>query len=301
MRITVRHLEAFRAFAQSGSFSTAAQRLHVAQPSLSATIKNLELLCGAKLFDRQGRRISLTPIGQELLQLSQRVLVEFERSIRDLEDFVASRRGQVRLAALPAVYATVLPPVLSQYREQFPNIELTLRDLSAGEALSSLRAGRVDMALVTLVEPQDDLQSVPLCEHALVLMMQPEDPLAQLAPVDIDWSEALAGPLVTVNPGSHMGRLCEAVLAEHGLRISDAQRVENLLTAMGLVKAGVARAVVSNLSVQGVAAAGYVYRRLANPLVTREIALVTRRGYSLPPAAQCMAEMIVSATGDLRR
>lgn len=295
MRITVRHLEVFRAVAQCGSFSLAAQRQHLTQPSLSATIKNLELLCGARLFDRGTRSATLTPIGEELLTLAERVLGEFERSMRELEDYVGSRRGQVRVAAMPALFSTVLPAILMRYREQRPGITLDLRDMSSEDALSSLRRGRVDMAMVTPFEHSDDLDCVPLLEHAIVLMMRPDDPFACEAPADLDWRDALAHPIVTLFPRGHMGRLCGAALAEHGLALPRAHEAENLLAAMGWVQAGLARAAVSSLSAQSVAACGFVHRRLANPTVSRQVSLVTRRGHSLSPPAQFLADSIVAA------
>lgn len=90
-----------------------------------------------------------------------------------------------------------------------------------------------------------------------------------------------------------MGRWCEATLAEHGLTIANTHHVENLLAAMGLVQAGLARAVVSSLSAQSVAANGFSYRRLKNPVVARNVSLVTRKGHSLSPAASALFEAIV--------
>lgn len=292
MRITVRHLEAFCEVAQSGSFSVAAQRLHLTQPSLSASIKNLEFLTSAKLFDRDNRRVTLTPLGEELLPLALRVLSEFDRSMRDLQDHVASRRGQVRLAAIPALFPSVLPPTLSEYRARYPNISMSVRDLLSQEALDHLRKGLIDMALVALTEMHEDLQALPFCRHSLVLLMPPSDPLAGASDEGVAWREALQGPLVKVNPGGNMGRLSRAALALHGIELPDSHSVENLMAAVGLVQAGLARAVVSNLSAHSLTPLGLVYRPLIQPEISTPLWLVTRRGHTLSPAAEALHAML---------
>lgn len=292
MRFTVRHLEFFRAVAHYGSFSLAAKRLNLTQPSLSEAIKNLEILCGAKLFDRGSRSVTLTPMGEELLPMAIRVLDELERSVRDFEDYVSSRRGEIRIASIPAMFAAVLPPILASFRNRYPSIELSVRDMTSDDAIRRLRNGRLDMALVTLNEPADDLVSFPLFEHAIVLLMLPDDPLASCAPVDLDWQVALEGPIVSVSPNGQMGRLAEAVLAQHGIAVTQTQTVDNLIAALGLVKSGLSRALVSSLSAQSLVATGLKYRRLKNPVVSTAISLVTRRDHVLSPAAQSLFNLI---------
>src|SRR3546814_19898677 len=97
MNLTLRQLQAFRAVADLGSFSEAAERLHLSQPALSATIRKLEEMLNVRLFDRTTRQIALTPEGEELRRLANRLIDEFEAVSGDLQDYLARRSEERRV------------------------------------------------------------------------------------------------------------------------------------------------------------------------------------------------------------
>src|SRR3546814_18976023 len=102
MNLTLRQLQAFRAVADLGSFSEAAERLHLSQPALSATIRKLEEMLNVRLFDRTTRQIALTPEGAELRRLANRLIDDFEAVSGDRQDYLARRRGRGVVAGLPS-------------------------------------------------------------------------------------------------------------------------------------------------------------------------------------------------------
>src|SRR5690625_5199696 len=105
--------------------------MKISQPALSRTIQGLEDTVGARVFDRDTRRVSLTPVGEQLLPIAGRVLREFHTAYSDLAQFMDGTRGQVRIGALPSVGVALLPPILAQWRRERAATEVHLSEAIA--------------------------------------------------------------------------------------------------------------------------------------------------------------------------
>src|SRR3989338_5889561 len=128
MRIPVnlRQLEAFVAVASCGNFTEAALSLHVSQPALSRTIQMAEDALGARLFDRNTRKVRLTAAGSELLLIARRILAEFDDSLGSLSQFIKGHRGQINVSALPSMGA-LLASAIPQFCVDRPEVGFTVR------------------------------------------------------------------------------------------------------------------------------------------------------------------------------
>jgi len=291
MKFSLPQLRAFVSVAETLSFSLSAARLHVTQPTLSATIRNLEEQVGARLFDRDTRNIALTPVGREFLEMAQRVLDEVARAQHGLRQFISGRRGRVRFSALPVLYRFHLPEAIMAFRRACPDIALELSDLPTETALGLLRDGRLDLAVVTEVGQVSELDSVPIATQNIAALLPEDHPMAALPA--IPWSSLRDEPTVVLNSGGVMSAYCDQVLFQAGIRFAGTYRVEQLVAAAGMVQAGLAIGVMSGYSARLMANGGLVSRPLVEPHIARPICLASMAGRELSPAAQRLRTAVV--------
>ncbi|KAF1019323.1 MAG: HTH-type transcriptional regulator CynR [Paracidovorax wautersii] len=136
MRQGLRHIRAFLAVAQLGSFTRAAQALHVSQPALTVQIRQLEDELKVRLFDRDHHRVALTPAGQSLRAPLERVLADFDDAIAMGRDLAGLARGTLTIAALPSIAADWLPELVRQFRAAHPGVDIRI------EVAAEIRTGR---------------------------------------------------------------------------------------------------------------------------------------------------------------
>ncbi|BBI62424.1 hypothetical protein HSBAA_37300 [Vreelandella sulfidaeris] len=143
-------LQAFLAVAETQSFSRAAEQLYLTQPAVSKRIATLESQVGARLFDRIGRRIALTEAGNVLLPQARHILFTVEDSRRALANLSGQVGGKLTLATSHHIGLHRLPPLLKQYTQRHPEVELDLHFLDSELAYQGVLDGTLEMAVVTL-------------------------------------------------------------------------------------------------------------------------------------------------------
>ena len=126
MAITLRQIQAFLAVAELGTFTKAAERLHMAQPALSQLVRELEHELGIRLFDRTTRRVELTEGGREFQGASAKIVHDLELAIQNANDLAERRRGRITVAAPPLLAAAILPEAIAEMRERYPGIRIAL-------------------------------------------------------------------------------------------------------------------------------------------------------------------------------
>ncbi|MCH8551376.1 MAG: LysR family transcriptional regulator [Natronospirillum sp.] len=158
----IQSLEALIAISTHGSFSAAAERLHLTQPAISKRIQNLEQQVGASLFDRDGRRIHLTDAGKLLLPAAQRILQEVDNAQRTMQNLNQQVSGTLTFATSHHIGLHRLPQLLSRFIESNPEVELDLHFQESEVAYQSILRREVEFAFVTLVSrpPRTIEQSV---------------------------------------------------------------------------------------------------------------------------------------------
>src|SRR6516165_10866955 len=191
----LRQLVYFDAVVRYGGFSRAAERLHVAQPAVSAQIRRLETELGTTLLQRTTRRVALTHAGELFLARTRRVLDQLDRARADLDELSTVRRGQVRVGATQILGSLDLPAALAQFRRRYPGVSLALQTGLIAELLDTLNAGEVDLVLGPVHDDLPDRYLAhPLVIETLVLVTAPGHPLASVA----DGAASAAGARVSL-------------------------------------------------------------------------------------------------------
>src|SRR5262249_25096336 len=179
-------LRYFVAVANTGSFSRAADKCHVSQPSLSQQIQKLERGLGQRLFDRLGRRALLTDAGRLLLERAEAILETVDDAQRRLRDADDHQGGRLSVGAIPTIAPYLLPLVLPGFLEKSPRVELTIQEDVTQHLLAAVVAGDLDLALVALPVDDDRVQSEALFTEPLLLTVARTHRLAKQRRITLD-------------------------------------------------------------------------------------------------------------------
>lgn len=276
MEPTLRQLSYLIALADTRHFGRAAARCHVSQPALSVQIREIEARLGTRLVDRDGRRILLTPAGQEVLASARRIAAEVER-LRDVVRWQGGLSGQLRLGVIPTVAPYLLPVALPLLRARDLTLDLRVREAQTGRLLDDLRDGRLDAAVMAL-PAAPGLVEAPLFRDGFLLAGSPAQ-IADLADRDALRPLALDPDRLLLLDEGHC--LADAALEVCGLRRS-ATRVDlgasSLGTLCGLVAAGFGLTFVPEIALEAERAAAprMAVARFVAPEPARQIGLVRR-------------------------
>ncbi|WP_229758478.1 LysR family transcriptional regulator [Peterkaempfera bronchialis] len=162
----------FVAVSETRHFTRAAERAHVAQPSLSQQIRSLERELGAELFSRARGNIALTDAGEALLPLARRILADADTARHEVQELAQLRRGRVRLGATPSLCTGLLPEVLRAYHRRYPGIQLLIEEGGSRDLVRELATGSLDLALIILPLQSHDpaLATTELLREELVVV-----------------------------------------------------------------------------------------------------------------------------------
>src|SRR4051812_11680051 len=248
MNISLRQLRAFVVVARFSSFTRAADLLHLTQPALTVQIRQLEQALGVKLFDRNTRAVELTRIGRELLPVLERLLGEFDAVVVSTREMATLRYGVVRIAALPSVAATVLPPLIARFKQRHPQIRITVRD-SVGERINAMvREEIVDFGIGSDVEPDAELETIPLFEDEMRAVVPASHPLAHQTKVMLD--RLIDEPLILMDTQSSVHSLVDRAFADRGHLAVPAYEVTYMSTAIGLVRVGLGITILPSTAIE---------------------------------------------------
>src|SRR4051812_37360287 len=146
--LDVTRLRVLLAVARHGSVTAAAEALHYAQPSVSHHLARLETETGARLLQRVGRGVRLTPAGRLLAERGEEILGRLDAAEAELAEHSGLRAGRVRLAAFPSALGSFVPPAAARFTRAHPDVSLEFVEAAPPAALRLLRTGEVDLALV---------------------------------------------------------------------------------------------------------------------------------------------------------
>lgn len=167
----------FLAITETGSFTKAAERLFVSQPSLSAGIKKLEQELGVKLFERGGRRAIPTPAGKFFLEKATNILNEYQVTLRELKEF--HHQPTLRLGALRAIQIASLAALIHDFRAKHSNVLIELIDGTVEDLRKWLEDGEIDLAMTVLDAHEDPKTTLALFHQHRKLAVPASHPLAQ--------------------------------------------------------------------------------------------------------------------------
>jgi LysR family cyn operon transcriptional activator len=168
--VELRQLQYFLAVAKHESFTRAADHVHVSQPSLSVQIGALEEELGTRLFDRLGRKVVLTQAGELFRQHAERALRELEQAAHVVQELQGAKRGRLSVGTLSTVNSYLIAPLVSRFKQRFPEIHLHIHALPSTEIVNGLLANQLDLGICLLPLAHPQLHAMPLFEERLVLV-----------------------------------------------------------------------------------------------------------------------------------
>ncbi|MFC6673828.1 LysR family transcriptional regulator [Marinobacterium aestuariivivens] len=292
--ISIRHLRAFVAVARHGSFTRAAEHLHLTQSSLTATIKQLEQQAGLTLLDRTTRRVLLNPEGERFLPVAERLLSDFDTAVTDLQAVAEHQHGQVGIAASPSTLARLLPPVVKEFHARYPRIGILLRDHSAAGIEQHVLANDVDFGIGGNHSDQPDLSYTPILRDRFGVVLSPDHPLARRRE-PLDWKDLDQEELLMLSTDTGIRAQLSKYPARHGtgLRLDRPTiEVSNPAGLAALVEAGLGLSILPALAAGTRSFEQLLFRPLDNPAIHRDLYILQRRGRSLSPAADAMLRLV---------
>src|SRR5262249_41520877 len=179
-RLDLRLLDYFVTVAEELHFGRAAARLHIAQPSLSQQIRQLEQQLGVTLLERTSRKVELTPAGQTLLAEGRRLLDQAQRIVRTVQ---AAASGRLTVGFYGSAASTLLPDVLRAFAEDHPTVDVSVRELLL-DRIDQILGGRVAVAFTRLLPGQGDVEIEVIARESRVVALPEGHPLADRASIE---------------------------------------------------------------------------------------------------------------------
>jgi len=280
---SLRHLEVFCAVARSRSFTRAAEELHVSQPVVSRTVRELERSLGVELFTRTTRSVALTPQGEELLSLAGDLVERFDRTMDRFAAYCRGDYGRIVVATLPSIAAGYLPPILVAFLAENPGMRVEIVDVTAAEAARAVESGAADLAIASPATTSS-LQSDVLVRDRFVAVLPERHPLA--AQRSVTWAALADEPFIAMSAGSSVRELTDIAMGEAGVSPTNVVEARNIATAGGIIAAGLGVSAFPELVLPLLSSTALVTRPLRAPVVHRDIAVITASEIALSPPAQ---------------
>lgn len=275
------NLAAFLEIADAGSFSAAAERLHLSQPAISKRIAVLEQRLDARLFDRIGRRVLLTAAGHTLLPYARRVREDLEDGRRALSHLSDRVQGRLTLGTSHHIGLHRLPPALKTFAHAHPDVDLDIHFMDSEVACQAVLSGKLELGIVTLpTEPLPGLESRKIWDDPLAVVVSPEHALARRRRLRLP--ELAGHPAVLPDAATYTHRIIAAELARHGVRPRVRLATNYLETLKMLVGIGLGWSVLPrsmlDATVRALPVAGFAPRRTLGAVWHRQRTLSAAAG-----------------------
>ena len=236
--LEIRHLRYFLAVAEAGSFSRAADRLGISQPSVSQQMRDLETGLRVPLFQRRGKRILLTPSGLIFQEHARAILRQLETSLQELNREPGQLRGALHLGVIPALNVPLVPTLLGLFVADHPAISITVEEISSTSIETALEEGRLDAGLGFITRHSPNLRYERLCSDEFALVVPKTHPWANRRA--ISFSELHQQPLIQLHDSFVMRRMIDEICRKHHVRprtVAEFNAIETLLRSLAPLKA----------------------------------------------------------------
>jgi LysR family carnitine catabolism transcriptional activator len=286
--ITVEQMRVIVCIAEHGGFTPAAERLSQSQSSLSRIVSQVEKAASTRLFERTTRSFSLTDSGAEFLRAARVILETYDREMNNFSGYLSGPAGQLRLATLPSLAATLLPNFIDRFRRSFPNVGVDLRDLMAANIVEECRYGTVDLA-ITAEDPEligtlpEHFRFSPVAEERFACILPATHPLAQKP--GIDWADLAGRSFVSFTEASSVRRITDRELAARGILPSQTVTAGTISAVAGLCAANLGISAVPGFVIPMTRVSGVALRPFRGEPVTRRIGVLVDTTRTLSPAA----------------
>lgn len=236
--LDIRHLRYFLAVAEAESFSRAADRLGISQPSVSQQMRDLEAGLRVPLFQRRGKRILLTPKGLIFQEHARTVLRQLESFLEELNREPGQLRGALHLGVVPVLNVPLVPHLLGLFTADHPAISVVVEEISSTDIETALEEGRMDVGLGFMTRYSPNLRYERLCTDEFALIVSEAHPWAKRRIVP--FSELHQQRLLQLTDSFVMRRMTDEICRNHQVRprtVAEISAIETLLRSLAPLRA----------------------------------------------------------------
>ncbi|MCU0566958.1 MAG: LysR family transcriptional regulator [Oculatellaceae cyanobacterium Prado106] len=278
-------LQAFLAVVEAGSFQQATQRCKVTQSTISRQIQGLEAELGLPLFHRTSQA-KLTVAGERFLPRARRICQEWQTATAELAELIEGRQPELCVAAIHSVSAHFLPPILQQFCQDYPAVQLRVTSLGSDRALKVLRDGLVDVAIVMnnrFLTASPEMVVDVLYQEPVVVLMAAEHPLTQHK--QVPWEALAHYPQVVFKDGYGMQRMVQEQFQRNGLSLKPMVELNTLDGFRGMVRQGELIALLPQSALMEIHHdPTLAVRPTEDPVLSRQVVFVTTQDrLDIPP------------------
>lgn len=281
------NLYAFVAVADTGSFSTASEQLFLTQPAVSKRVSALESELDIQLFDRIGRKVTLTEAGTALLTRARNILAQVEDSKRAIQNLSGHVSGKLSIGTSHHIGLHRLPPILRAFTHAYPEVELDLHFMDSEEACNAIEHGELELGIVTLpLSPAKILHTYEVWPDPLDIVVNQSHPLALLKKISPKQLADYSAILPT--RGTYTRQIFEHTMSKHKLELKVGLSTNYLETIKMMVSVGLGWSVLPRsmlskelhtLNIEGIK-------------LERQLGVVWHSGHTLSNAAKAMSETL---------
>jgi len=255
--MTLRQVEVFLAVAREKSFSLAAGKIHLSQPTLSEHVRELERELGKPLFFRRGRSVTLTEAGRVFEPYATSAVAAVEDARQAIAELDGLTHGSLLVGASTTPGLYVLPGIIARFRARYPGIELRLQIANSRLIEERVRARELDLGVVGghMLPPGQECLAAGLLDE-LVLVVAPRHPWARRR--DIPPARLAEAPLLMREEGSATRRVTERALRQAGIAFRTAMELDHTEAIKQAVMAGLGVAFLSTHAIRGEVATGRI-------------------------------------------
>ena len=297
----LRHLRYFSTVATELHFGRAAEKLHIAQPPLSKQIQDLETELGFELFTRTKRSVVLTPAGKEFLIEVERIFQQLDRAIDIGRKTSRGELGQISIGFVGSATYNILPVMLQQFRDRYPNVRIELHELTTDRQLIWLREGRIDLGLIRPPIVDRDLVSQVIFQESLVIALPIGHTLASVDAIDL---KLLATEPFILFPRQLAPGLYDPIIAicqAAGFSPQVVQECIQMQTIVSLVSANMGVSILP-ASIQEAQRQGVIYKPIKSRDVEKEqlatMAIVWRINDNSPTTNRFLESVLADSRSD---
>lgn len=178
--MNIRDLEYICAVARQGSFTRAAEKVFVSQPTLTMQIQKLEFEHSVQIFERQGKAFIITDVGKKIIEKSEEILAK----VKEIKEIAKNHQnpfsGELRIAAFPTLASYYFPKITNKFLKKFPDLKLLLVEEKTDEIIANLKSGEIDCAFLAMPINDDEFDCVELFEEEFLLAVNKDHDLAKL-------------------------------------------------------------------------------------------------------------------------
>lgn len=236
LRFDLVELETFVAVVDLGSFSSAARRLHISQPSVTSRVQRLESTLRTRLLLRTTRHVEVTPAGKRLREGAEIALRDLRKLLQEFQINAEAARLRVKVAATPMIAGVMLPSLIHAFCQCYPDIQIQLRDVQYEDVVAKIETNEVDLAVVAFDNDSSKMSFESLTEEPMLVVVPTTHVLAEAGEVTLEQLAQI--PLMLLDRYSMLRDTLAHELATRGLSLRPVHEAANLSTLLGMVDAG---------------------------------------------------------------